>query len=163
ASTHRTAPARARTRRHCASSPAWGDGLRAHQLVLEPAPHGGAAEREVVALAVLRAAFLAGEDPQRLVLRSAGIVERLRVSERDRLAALAMHPKERAAHLLYAAVELERLKSLQCVRERTGAEDPHDVVARHRERGFELRLDASLPYGVIIPDRAPGDAAAKRG
>src|SRR6266481_2088236 len=107
----------------------WTTQLSANELVLEPAPHGGAAEREVVALAVLRAAFLAGEDAQRLVLRAAGVVERLRIPEWDLLVILAVHDQERATHLLHHAVELERLELLQCFFERRGAEDPHDVVA----------------------------------
>ena len=34
-------------------------------------------------------------------------------------------------------------------------------MAGHRERRLELRLDAPLPYRVIVPDRAPGDAGGK--
>src|SRR5262245_65450296 len=102
--------------------------LRTQELVFEPAPHGRAAQREIVALAVLRAAFLAGEHAQRLVFRSAGIVERLRIAQRNLLVVLAVHHQERAAHFLHDAVELERLEPLQCVLERRGAQDPHDVV-----------------------------------
>ena len=40
---------------------------RPDQLVLEPVPHGRGSEREVVALAVLGAAFLGRENAQRLV------------------------------------------------------------------------------------------------
>src|SRR5438132_410692 len=86
---------------------------RPQQLVLEPAPHRGGAERKIVALAVLRAAFLGGEHAQRLVGRPAGVVERLRILERDLLVVLAMHAKERAAHLLHHAIELERLEPPQ--------------------------------------------------
>src|SRR5262249_62138177 len=89
--------------------------LRAQELVLEPAPHGRAAQYEIVALAVLRAAFLAGEHAQRLVFRPAGIVERLRIAQRNLLVVFAVHHQERAAHCLHDAVELERLEPLQCV------------------------------------------------
>src|SRR5262245_23216408 len=34
-------------------------------------------------------------------------------------------------------------------------------MAGHRERSLELRLDAPLPYRVIVPDGAPGDASGK--
>src|SRR5262245_12692234 len=34
-------------------------------------------------------------------------------------------------------------------------------MARHRERCLELRLDATLPNRVIVPDGAPGDAGGK--
>src|SRR6516165_758324 len=135
--------------------------LRAQELVLEPAPHGRAAQCEIVALAVLRAAFLAREHAQRLVFRPAGIVEPLRIAQRNLLVVFAVHHQERAAHFLHDAVELERLEPLQCVLERRGAQDPHDVVARDRQRCLELGLDAPLPHRVIIPDGAPGDAGGK--
>src|SRR5262245_39499602 len=34
-------------------------------------------------------------------------------------------------------------------------------MAGDRERGLELRLDPSVPYRGIIPDRAPGDAGGE--
>src|SRR5215470_16396238 len=158
----RTARSRPKGRRHCASWPARDKKASgADELVLEPAPHGGAAEREIVALAVLGAAFLAREHAQRLVLRPTSVVERLRILERNLLVVLAVHDQERAAHLLHDAVEPERLQLLECVIEGVGAENPHDVMAGHRERSLELRLDAPLPYRVIVPDRAPGDASGK--
>src|SRR5262245_54422851 len=97
-------PATARPLRCCGWCPRGDFALSPQQLVLEPAPHGGAAEREVIALAMLGAAFLAREHAQRLVLRSAGVVERLRVGERDLLVVGAVHNQERAAHLLHHAV-----------------------------------------------------------
>src|SRR5262245_64298770 len=72
--------------------------LSPHELVLEPAPHGGAAEREIVALAVLRAALLGGEHAQRLVLRAAGLVQRLRVADANLHVVFAVHHQGRAAN-----------------------------------------------------------------
>src|SRR3954464_12490663 len=132
-----------------------------HQLVLEPGPHGGAAERQVVALAVLGAALVTGEDPPRLLLRAAGVVKRLCIRQRNLLVVRAVHDQEWAPHFLHDAVELERLESFQRLLEGWGAHDPHDVVAGHGERCLELRLHAPLPDGVIVPDRAPGDAGSK--
>src|SRR5262245_4965456 len=99
-------------------------GSRARELVLEPVPHLGAAEREIVALTVLRAALFGGEDTQRLVGRSAGVVERLRVGERNLLVVCPVGNEKRAAHLLHHPVEAERLEALERVVKRVGAQNP---------------------------------------
>src|SRR5262249_47460439 len=135
--------------------------LRTKKLVFEPAPHGRAAQREIVALAVLRAAFLAGEHAQRLVFRSAGTGERRRIAQRNLPVVLAGPHQERPPLFRHAAVGLDRPEPLQCVLERRGAQDPHDVVAGHRQRCLELGLDPPLPHRVIIPYRAPGDAGGE--
>src|SRR5262249_15864747 len=72
-----------------------------------------------------------------------------------------MGDQERAAHLLHHAVEAERLEALERVVERIGAQNPHDLLARHRKRRFEGSLDAALPDRLVIPDRAPGDAGGE--
>src|SRR6202451_2044536 len=112
---------------------------------------------------MLRAALFRRENAQRLVGGARGLVERLSVFERNLLVVLAVHDQERAAHLLHHAVEPERLELFQRRVEAVDAEDPHDVMARHRHRGLETGIDALLPGAVIIPDRAPGDAGGKAG
>lgn len=59
---------------------------------------------------MLRAALVTGEDPQSLVLRTAGVVERLCIREGNLLVVCAVHDQEWAPHFLHDAVELERLE-----------------------------------------------------
>src|SRR6202035_3895331 len=110
---------------------------------------------------MLRAALFRREYAQRLVGGAGRIVERLRIFERNLLVVFAMHDQERAAHLLHHAVEPERLELFQRGVEAVDAEDPHDVVAGHRHRRLEARIDALFPGAVVIPDRAPGDAGSE--
>src|SRR5215471_7455176 len=83
-------------------------GSRRQKPICQPVPHGGGAERQVIALAVLSTAFIAGEDAQRLIRRAARRIKRLGILERHLLVVLAVHDEERAAHLLHNAVEPER-------------------------------------------------------
>src|SRR5262249_60639354 len=94
------------------------------QSVLHPVPHLGAAQREVVALAVLGAAFFRREDAQRLVRRAAGRVQRLGVAQRNLLVVGAVHQEKRAAHLLHHAVETERLEPPPRRLQRVDAAEP---------------------------------------
>src|ERR1700692_4621948 len=73
----------------------------------DPIPHIMNPDGGVVDLAMMEAAFLAGEDFERLLLGADGFVKLLRDLDRDLLVARAMQQQERAGHLLHDAVELE--------------------------------------------------------
>src|SRR5205823_12383959 len=113
---------------------------------------------------MVKAAFLAAEHLEGLVLRPDRRETLLRERERDLLVTAAMHQQERARHLLHDTVEAKAFELL----ERRGAigraEHPHQMFRRNRERehlaGIE-RFQSALPDIVIIPLRAPGDAAGK--
>ena len=67
-------------------------------------------------------------------------------------------------HLLHDAVEPEAFELLHRGGAAVDAENPHQVLGRHRQRrhraGIE-QLEAPPPGLVIVPLRAPGDAAGK--
>src|ERR1700692_3438845 len=79
----------------------------------DPIPHIMNADGGVVDLAMMEAAFLAGEDFERLLLGSDRLVKFLRDLERDLLVALAVQQEERAGHLLHDAVEPEAFQLFQ--------------------------------------------------
>src|ERR1700744_4913290 len=83
------------------------------QHTLQPVPHVVDADRHVVDLAVVEAAFLAVEHLEGLLLGADCVEAFLRQRQRDLLVAAAMHEQERALHLLHDAVEPEALELLQ--------------------------------------------------
>src|SRR5262245_20693387 len=83
------------------------------QHLLEPIPHIGRTDALVVDLAVVVAAFLAGEDLHCLLLRADGVEALLRFTQWNLLVAVAVQHQERAADLLHHAVELERFEMLE--------------------------------------------------
>src|SRR5262249_57409113 len=67
----------------------------------DPVPHRGDADRDVVDLAVVEAAFVTVEDAQHLLSGAHGVEQRVRESKRNLLVTLAVQEQERAAHLLH--------------------------------------------------------------
>src|SRR5262249_30407954 len=134
------------------------------QDVLEPVPHVGGADRDVVALAVMVTALLAREDLERLLLRRDSIEALLRDRERDLRIALAVREKERALELLHHAVEREAFELLQRLGWCRHPEDPEEMVRRHRQ-GWLLAarqpLEPILPRRVVVPLCAPRDACGE--
>src|SRR5262249_57685842 len=88
----------------------------------------------------------------------------LRERERNLLVAAAVQQEERAGHLLHDAVEAEALELLERRLVALDAEHPLQMLRRHRQRqhlaGGEL-VEPLRPDGVVIPLRAPGDAAGE--
>src|SRR5262245_46680589 len=71
------------------------------QHVGDPVPHEVHADGDVVDLAMVEAALLAGEHLEGLLLRADRLETLLGRGERDLLVAFAMHEEERALHFLH--------------------------------------------------------------
>src|SRR5260370_859655 len=87
-----------------------GSGL---EHVLDPVPHGVHADGDVVDLTMVKAALLATEHLERLVLRAHRREAFLRERKRYLLVAFAVQEQERAAHLLHDAVQAKIVKLLK--------------------------------------------------
>src|SRR5262249_58696290 len=87
-----------------------------------------------------------------------------REGKRNLFVARAMQEQERAGHLLHDTVEPKPFELLERRRPARHAEDPLQMLRWHRERkhlaGGEF-VEPLCPDGVIVPLRAPGDAAGK--
>src|SRR5215471_13178508 len=104
--------------------------------ISKPVADIGDADRQIVALAVLVAAFFEGEHLERLVLGTDRIKQSARVLHRDLRIALAVREKIRTLDFLGDAGEAKALELFQCIVDVLDAEHPHDVLARHRKRGL---------------------------
>src|SRR5262249_56460058 len=87
-----------------------------------------------------------------------------REGKRNVFVARAMQEQERAGHLLHDTVEPKPFELLERRRPARHAEDPLQMLRWNRERkhlaGGEF-VEPLCPDGVIVPLRAPGDAAGK--
>src|ERR1700730_1076754 len=75
-----------------------------------------------------------------------------------------MQQEERAGHLLHDAVELEVFQLLERRGAVVDAEHPLQMLRRHRQRQYPAgieQIEPPRPDLVIIPLRAPGDAAGE--
>src|SRR5262249_28403991 len=86
---------------------------RRFQHLLEPVPHGGAADALIVDLAVVVAAFLVREEAHRLLPGADRVKALLRLSQRDLRVSFTMQHQERAGDPLHHTVELERREPLE--------------------------------------------------
>ena len=111
------------------------------QHAFDPIPHVGDADTDVVDLAVVVAAFLAGEDLERLVLRSDGSQALLREGERDLLVALAVKEEERTPDLLHHSVQPEAFQSSPVSTASTPA----------AARAAEVSIAVIRPRAIVAP------------
>ncbi len=117
----------------------------------------------VVDLAVVEAAFLAGEDLQKLLLRADCVEALLRDRQRDLLVALRHAPAGTGSASVCTMPSSRKPSRIFIAASRVfDAEHPHQMLGRHRQRrqlaGVQ-KLEAVPPGLVIVPLCAPGDAA----
>src|SRR6202022_4153328 len=103
---------------------------------------------------MMKAAFLADEDLERLVLGADCVKTFLRERKRNLLVAFAVQEQERTAHFLHDAVEAKPFELLERRHLTVHPEHPLQVLRRHWE-GEHLSarkiIDPRRPDGVITP------------
>src|SRR5919198_4480399 len=130
----------------------------------DPIPYVMDAQGHIVDLTMMEAAFLTGEDFERLHCRAHRLETLPRHRQRNLLVSLAVHEEEGAFHPLHYPVEPEAFQLLERRGRAVHPEDPFQVLGRYREREHFPRgqiFQAPLPDLVVIPLRAPGDAAGE--
>src|SRR5712692_9184968 len=134
------------------------------ECILQPVPHVGGADAHVIALAMVIAAFLAGEDLERLLPGPDRIEALLRGREWDLGITLPVHEQEGAGDPLHHPLEAETFEPLEGLLLGLGGEDPQQVLPRHGERERLAAGDAVqalLPDGVVVPLGTPRNAGCK--
>src|SRR5713226_5602444 len=128
------------------------------EYILQPVPHVGGADAHVITLAMMIAAFLSGEDLERLLRGPDRIEALLRGDEWDLGITLPVHEQEGAGDPLHHPVETEAFEPLEGLLLGLGGEDPQQVLPRHRERERLPAGDAVqalLPDGLVVPLGTP--------